>query len=148
MSVTRTFFLKVKINDDGSFDSSLVVDEFDLQDYLRIQIERAIECPINRNAVREKYPELHDISDDDLTKNHRHELVTVFRESKGADWTREHIRPLCMRLKEKSLKAKEIASFNPDCIFLNLEKLCKKCPQCVIRKIIEGKGDEDKSEGK
>jgi len=146
MSATRTFFLKVKFNDDGSFNSSIVTEDFDQQNYLRIQLDRAIECPINRNAVREKYPELRDISDSDLTKNHKHELMMVFFESKGADWVQEHIRPLCIRTKEESLATGEITTLNPDCIFLNLGNLCKKCPKCAIREIIQGK--ENKSESK
>jgi len=74
--------------------------------------------------------------------------MTVFFESKGAGWAQEHIRPLCMKLTEEPLKAEKIENLNPDCIFLNLESLCKKCNKCAIRAIIEQKGKENKIESK
>ncbi len=133
MPVTKTFFLKVDVNDDGSFKVSAVTEFFDQGKYLAIQRERAMTCEINRNAVRERYPELHDVSEEELTK-HEHELMVVFFESEGAKWASEHIKPLCVKLEEKPLDSGVIT--NPDCIFLNLGKLCNRCAECCIKEIL------------
>ena len=134
MSVTKTFFLKVDVNSDGSFKVSAVAELFDQGKYLTIQIERALTCELNRNAVRERYPELHDVSDKELTEKHKHELMTVFFENKGADWAVEHIRPLCVKLEEIPLTTETVGESS--CVFLNLSQVCKKCPECAIQKLL------------
>lgn len=134
MSVTKTFFLKVGIDEDGSFKVFAVTELFDQGKYLAIQRERAITCEMNRNATRERYPELHDISDEELTEKHKHELMTVFFESNGISWAKEHIRPLCMKLEEVPLTTKTVGESS--CVFLNLNQVCKKCPECAIQKLL------------
>ncbi|MDD4803886.1 MAG: hypothetical protein PHN69_01815 [Candidatus Pacebacteria bacterium] len=133
MAVTKTFFLKVAIAEDGTFFISAVREFFDYNMYIDIQRKRSRECPINRNATRETYPYLHDVSEEELTK-HEHELMVVFFESEGAKWASEHIKPLCVKLEEKPLDSGVIT--NPDCIFLNLGKLCNRCAECCIKEIL------------
>lgn len=135
MSVTKTFFLKVDVGDDGSFKVFVVTEFFDQGKYLSIQRERAVECPINRNAVRERYPHLRDVSEEELTDKHKHELMVTFAESKGANWAKEHIRPLCMKLEEVPITTETIGESS--CVFLNLSQVCKKCSECVIQKLLK-----------
>ena len=134
MSVTKTFFLKVEVVGD-SFKVFLVGEEFNYSEYIRIQIDRAVTCHLNRNAVRERYPELRDISDTELTEKHKSELLQVFRENKGTEWAKEHILPLCTKIVTTQLSA-EIFNESP-CIFFNLKQVCKKCSKCVIKEAIE-----------
>lgn len=141
MSVTKTFFLKVDVNDDGSFKVSAVTEFFDQGKYLAIQRERAMTCEINRNAVRERYPEFHDVSDEDLTKNHKHELMETFFESKGVGWAQEHIRPLCMKLEEVPVTIETVGESS--CVFLNLSQVCRKCPECAIQKLLKNISTDD-----
>ncbi|MFA5934282.1 MAG: hypothetical protein WC827_00115 [Candidatus Paceibacterota bacterium] len=135
MSVTKTFFLKVEVRVDGSFKVSAVSEFFDQGKYLAIQRERALMCDMNRNAVRERYPHLHDISDAELTEKHKHELMEVFFESKGANWAVQHIRPLCVKLQETPLTTETVGESS--CVFLNLSQVCKKCSECAMKKLLK-----------
>ena len=135
MSVTKTFFLKVEVRDDGSFKVSTVSELFDQGKYLAIQRERALTCEMNRNAVRERYPHLRDVSDTELTEKHKHELMEVFFENKGADWAVNHIRPLCVRLEEVPLTTEIVGESS--CVFLNLSQVCKKCSKCTMKRLLK-----------
>ncbi len=133
--ISKTFFLKVEVKADGAFSISAVSEFFDLQKYNKIQMDRAIECPINRHAVRKANTALENIPEEELTEKHKSKLVEMFFKSKGASWAQEHIRPLCMSIKEKPLTSDVVV--NGDCIFLNLHNLCKKCSICAVRNIIK-----------
>jgi len=126
-----SYYLKVTANTGGSLTSIVIEETFDYQGYVDAQKRHMSDSPVNRNAVREKYPELHDFNDEDLIKYHQHELHEVFFENGGALWAVEHIKPLFVRVRE--LPQTEITGFN--CIFLQPEQICKKCATCAIEMI-------------
>jgi hypothetical protein len=126
-----SFYLKVTVNKEGNLTSVVVEETFDYQGYIDAQKRHMSDSPVNRNAVREKYPELQHLNDDDLIKYHQHELGEVFFENGGAIWAVEHIKPLFVRVKE--LPQTEVMGFN--CVFLQPEQHCRRCVTCAIEMI-------------
>jgi hypothetical protein len=126
-----SYYLKVTVNKEGSLTSIVIEETFDYQGYVNAQKRHMSDSPVNLNGVREEYPMLETLSDEDLVKYHQHEIGLVFFKNGGALWAVEHIKPLFVRVRE--LPHTEVTGFN--CVFLQPEQTCKKCSTCAVEMI-------------
>jgi len=116
--------IKVDTHESG-VDIFLVEVAFDLGEYLRAQVEWAINCPINKNGVREKMG----WSDEELNKReHRSIVFAHFVEKNGNDWFHINLRPQFHKTREKKLE-----NVRPECLKPEVHQNCQDCSECPVR---------------
>jgi len=122
METVIRHYVRIDLKGGGEFEVWLVEETFDLGKYMKAQFKWALEDPTNRNGVRERY------GWNDQTLDANPEVaVKHFLERRGGDWFRENLRPKFIRIKQRP-----ISGVGPECFFMDINKLCKKCSLCKI----------------
>ncbi len=119
--ISRT--IRVEASESGT-NIFLVEVIFDLGEYLRAQIEWAVNCPLNRNGVREA----NKWSDEELDKpENKKVLFRNFVDKHGIEWFQINLRPKFLKTRERSLDQVSLECLQPE-VHMN----CKRCSECPV----------------
>lgn len=81
MSTAINHYVRINLKGNNEFEVWLVEETFDLGEYLKAELRWAVECPYNRNGVREKMS-----WDDKMLDQNPEVLLAHFIEQHGDDW--------------------------------------------------------------
>ena len=124
MDTIISHYVRIDIKEGNTLEVWLVEETFDLAEYVKAQLKWAMECPYNRNGVREKMM----WNDEDL-KHNPGVLLKHFIEQHGDAWFRDNLRPKF--IKTKSVKLEDV---DKECFLAQVNQFCKKCAVCKIAK--------------
>ncbi len=126
METIVSHYIRIDFKPEGGFEVRIVEETFDLGKYNADQLAWARDCPKNRHGVRSKMR----WSDEEFEKpEHNSVILGHFIEMHGADWFRDNLRPMHIRI-----RSKVVSEVNPNCFLTRVHEHCNKCPECLVAK--------------